>query len=75
ATLLAYVPESLYTVFYFLYVVTWVNIPSMFFMIPLVIPKGWLEIAVMSILMSALAGNKGFIEAVTRLFYLQKSKK
>lgn len=75
ATLLAYVPESIYTVFYFLYVVTLVNIPSMFFMIPLVIPKGWLEITVMSILMSALAGNKGFIEAVNRLFYLKKNKK
>lgn len=74
ATLLAYVPESVYTVLYFLFIVTLVNAPMMTFMIPLVIPKGWFEIAVMSILMSALAGNSGFSDFVNRFFYVQKDK-
>jgi LytS/YehU family sensor histidine kinase len=74
-TLLAYVPESIYTVFYFLYAVTLINIPAMAFMIPLVIPKAWIEIAVMSVLMSALAGNTGFREFINRFFYFQRTKK
>lgn len=75
ATLLAYVPESIYTAFYFLYVVTWINLAPMSFMILLVIPKGWLEITVMSVLIAALAGNKGFIETVNGFFYQQKARK
>lgn len=75
ATLLAYVPESIYTVIYFLYIVTLVNLPPMSFMIVLVIPKGWLEIAGMSVLMAALAGNKGFVDTVKRFFNQQKTKR
>ena len=75
ATLLSYVPESIYTVFYFLYVMTFVNGSGMAFLIPLVIPKAWIEIIVMSILMGALAGNTGFREFVNRFLYVQKPKK
>lgn len=71
-TLLSYVPESIYTVIYFLYIVTWINIPAMTFMIPLVIPKAWIEIAVMSLIMTALAGNAGFREFIKRFLYVQK---
>jgi uncharacterized membrane protein len=75
ATLLSYVPESIYTVLYFLYVVTLVNGQGMAYLIPLVIPKAWIEIIVMSILMGALAGNSGFREFVNRFLYVQKPRK
>lgn len=67
-TLFSYVPESIYTVIYFLYIVTLVGTPAMSFMLPLVIPKAWLEIGVMSVIIAALAGNTGFREFITRLF-------
>ncbi len=73
-TLMAYVPESIYTVLYFLFVVQLVGIPAMAFMIPLVIPKGWIEILVMSLLMGALAGNTGFRDFVGKI-YSQPNKK
>jgi LytS/YehU family sensor histidine kinase len=69
-TLFSYVPESIYTVIYFLYIVTLVGTPAMSFMLPLVIPKAWLEIGVMSVIMAALAGNTGFRQFMTRLFPL-----
>jgi LytS/YehU family sensor histidine kinase len=65
-TLLSYVPECLYTIAYFLYIVMFVYGNAMAFMLPIVIPKAWVEITVMSILMGALAGNKGFKEFVLR---------
>jgi predicted membrane protein len=74
-TLLSYVPESVYTVIYFLYIVTLVNVPAMTFMIPLVIPKAWIEIAVMSLIMAALAGNTGFREFINRFLYVQKPQR
>jgi len=74
-TLMAYVPESIYTVLYFLFVVQLIGIPAMAFMIPLVIPKGWIEILVMSLLMGALAGNTGFRDFIGRIFYSQPNKK
>lgn len=67
-TLMAYVPESIYTVLYFLFVVQLVGIPAMAFMIPLVIPKGWIEILVMSLLMGALAGNTGFRNFIGKIY-------
>jgi len=75
ATLLSYVPESIYTVFYFLYIMTFVNGQGMAYLIPLVIPKAWIEIIVMSILMGALAGNTGFREFVNRFLHVQKPQK
>jgi uncharacterized membrane protein len=75
ATLLAYVPEAVYTVFYFLYIVTFVNGQAMAFLIPVVISKAWVEITVMSILMGALAGNTGFREFFHRYLYVQKRRK
>jgi riboflavin transporter FmnP len=74
-TLLSYVPEAVYTVLYFLYLVPLINGQSMAFMVLIVLPKAWLEITLMSVLMSALAGNVGFKQFVTRFFYLQKQKR
>lgn len=74
-TLLSYVPESVYTVIYFLYLVTLVNVPAMTFMIPLVIPKAWIEIVVMSLIMAALAGNAGFREFINRFLYVQRPQR
>jgi len=73
-TLVSYIPECIYTIFYFLYIVTIVGEP-MSFMISMVIPKAWIEITIMSILMGALAGNIGFKEFVTKFFYTPKLKK
>jgi hypothetical protein len=44
-------------------------------MIPIVIPKAWIEIAVMSLLMGALAGNTGFREFILRFFHPPKLEK
>jgi len=64
--LISYIPECIYTIFYFLYMVLYVYGFAMGFMIPIVIPKAWIEITVMSLLMGALAGNIGFREFVFR---------
>lgn len=72
-TLVSYIPESIYTVFYFLYLVPFFYAYSMAFMIPLVLPKAWFEVAVMSILMGALVASGSFRELVSRFSYLQKS--
>jgi len=66
--LLAYVPEFLFTVFFFL-----VLIPYFFgwFSIPLVVSigiKAWMELAVMSILIGALVGNDGFSKFMLAFF-------
>jgi LytS/YehU family sensor histidine kinase len=74
-TLISYIPECIYTIFYFLYIVLYVYGAAMSFMIPIVIPKAWIEITVMSIIMGALAGNIGFKEFISRFFYTPKLKK
>jgi len=66
--LVSYIPESLYTVLYFLYLVPYFYAYAMTFMIPIVIPKGWIEITIMSLLMGALVGNKGFSEFMKQHF-------
>lgn len=66
--LLSYVPESVYTVFYFLYLVPYFYGFAMNFMIPIVIPKAWIEITIMSLLMGALVGNRGFSDFVKQHF-------
>jgi len=76
-TLISYIPECIYTISYFLYIVPYVY-PAMSFMtlmISIVIPKAWIEITVMSILMGALAGNVGFKEFIMKFFYTPKLEK
>jgi uncharacterized membrane protein len=74
-TLISYIPECIYTIFYFLYIVLYVYGTAMSFMIPIVIPKAWIEITVMSIIMGALAGNISFKEFILRFFYTPKLEK
>jgi LytS/YehU family sensor histidine kinase len=74
-TLISYIPECLFTISYFLYIVLYFYGSAMSFMIPIVIPKAWIEITVMSIIMAALAGNAGFKDFIFRFFYTPKLKK
>lgn len=64
--LLSFIPECLFTIFYFLYMVPYFYGFAMAFMISIVIPKAWIEIILMSFLMGALVGNIGFREFVSR---------
>jgi riboflavin transporter FmnP len=64
--LVSYIPECLFTIAYFRYLVPFFYGFTMEFMIPIVISKAWVEISVMSLLMGALNGNYGFKEFVTR---------
>jgi len=73
--LVSYIPECIFTVLYFLYAILYVYGYAMSFMIPIVIPKAWIEIAVMSLLMGALVGNTGFREFVIRFFPPQQLDK
>jgi uncharacterized membrane protein len=58
--LVGFVPESLFTVVFFLnlvpYFLGWLSIPLLI----TILIKAWIEISVMSALMGALAGNGGF---------------
>lgn len=75
--LVSFIPECIYTIGYFLYLVQYFYGFAMDFMILIVIPKAWIEIILMSLLMGALAGNAGFREFVLRFFLassLEKSK-
>jgi len=66
--LMSYIPECIYTIIYFYYLVPYFYGFSMAFMIPIVISKAWVEITIMSFLMGALAGNKGFNNFVSSAF-------
>jgi LytS/YehU family sensor histidine kinase len=73
--LVSYIPECIYTILYFVYIVLYVYGSSMSYMIPLVIPKAWIEILVMSILMGALVGNTSFKEFILRFLSVPKLEK
>jgi LytS/YehU family sensor histidine kinase len=73
--LISYIPECIYTIVYFLFIVQIVYGVGMGFMIPIVIPKAWIEIAIMSLLMGALVGNTGFKEFILKFFYASKIEK
>jgi LytS/YehU family sensor histidine kinase len=66
--LLSYIPEFLFTVAYFLYLVLFFYGNAMAFMLPIVLPKAWIEIILISFLMGALVGNVGFRDFVSRFF-------
>jgi thiamine transporter ThiT len=75
ATLLAYVPEGIFTFAYFSFllpfflegIVPWAVIAT-------ILLKATVEVIVMSIIMAALAGNKGFKDFVTAHFTGMKTK-
>lgn len=71
--LLSYVPETLFTVAYFLAFAPFffVNFSLGTSLLAVILPKAWAEIIFMSFLMAALTGNKGFSVFVTN--YLQQN--
>ena len=73
--LVSYIPECIFTIIYFLYIVALIYGNAMSFMIPIVIPKAWIEITVMSVIMGALVGNTGFKEFMLKFFIPQKIKR
>ncbi|MGQ9539056.1 MAG: LytS/YhcK type 5TM receptor domain-containing protein [Candidatus Bathycorpusculaceae bacterium] len=72
--LMSYLPECIYTIIYFRYLVLYFYGFPMDSMIPIVISKAWVEITIMSILMGALAGNGSFKEFIFRFFGTAKTK-
>ncbi len=72
--LLSYVPESIYTYFYFVNIAVYVVGYAMTFMLPIVIPKAWIEVVFMSLLMGALSGNTGFRNFLGTYFQAHKSQ-
>ncbi|MEM3642111.1 MAG: hypothetical protein QXH37_09345 [Candidatus Bathyarchaeia archaeon] len=69
ATLLAYVPEGIYTFAYFAYLMPFfLGKGSAAIFIYGILPKAIGEVAIMSVLMAALVGNKGFNDFVNTFF-------
>jgi hypothetical protein len=67
--LVAYVPEFIFTVFYFLVLFTYFVGPFGGGILVAVAPKAWVEVIVMSFLMAALVGNQGFNNFVNNFFH------
>ena len=66
ATFLAYVPESIITYAYFLFILGSQAGTATFF--TAILPKALVEIAIMSVIMAALVGNTGFKDFVQAHF-------
>jgi len=73
AVLTGYIPEFLFTAFFFLvlvpYFLGWLNIA----LLVSIAVKAWMEMIVMSVLMAALVGNTGFSAFVVNLLRLHKT--
>jgi LytS/YehU family sensor histidine kinase len=69
STLLAYVPEGLFTYAFFAYLMPFfIGSGGASIFILYILPKAIGEVAMMSLLMAALRGNQGFNEFVSRFF-------
>lgn len=66
--LLAYVPECIFTVVYFTYLMPYFIGGGGFGTLFFILPKAWAEIIIMGVLMAALVGNYGFISFMNRFF-------
>jgi riboflavin transporter FmnP len=64
--LVSYVPECLFTVAYFVALMPYFLGGGGIGILVYVIPKAWVEVAVISVLMAALSGNQGFTDFVRR---------
>jgi len=75
AVLIGFVPEFLFTAFFFLflvpYILGWLNVP----LLVSIEVKAWGEISIMSVLMAALIGNKGFSTFMLNFFGSEKQNK
>ncbi|MHC1628394.1 MAG: hypothetical protein ACXQTI_06165 [Candidatus Nezhaarchaeales archaeon] len=69
STLLGYIPEMLFTMLYFMYLVPiFVGFEmAIAFMIPIII-KAWIEMGVIGLFTASLVGNQGFIGVVEKYF-------
>lgn len=76
--LLGYIPEFLFTVFFFLVLVPYffpeMNIAFLVSLLASIAVKAWIEMVVMSVLMGALVGNSGFSAYMTAFFNSHKTK-
>jgi riboflavin transporter FmnP len=72
STLLGYVPECLFTVFFFMVIIPLFAPPAAAsFLVTLLMPilvKAWIEMGLMGFYMAALVGNQGFTNLVSRLW-------
>jgi LytS/YehU family sensor histidine kinase len=73
--LTSYIPECIFTIIYFVYIVPYFTGSAWWFMLPAVIPKAWIEIGIMSLLMAAITGNTGFREFIATLLHTPKPEK
>ncbi|MFB0566964.1 MAG: ECF transporter S component [Candidatus Bathyarchaeia archaeon] len=75
AVLTGYIPEFLFTVFFFLvlvpYFLGWLNLA----LLVSIAVKAWMEMVVMSVLMAALVGNMGFSVFIVNFLKLHKTDK
>lgn len=65
--LASYVPECLYTVFYFVVILPLLVGKGGVYLLAFILPKAWFEICFMGILMAALKRNKGFNNFIKQL--------
>jgi len=75
AVLAAYVPECLFTIVYFVYLMPLFLKVEGAGALVFVLPKAWAEIIIMSILMAILVGNVGFSNFVRKFFKNFSTKK
>jgi len=73
--LLGYIPECLFTVAYFVYLMPYFLGKGGAGWLAGVLPKAWGEIIIMSVLMAALVGNVGFSNFVNKFFENSSKKK
>jgi len=67
AVVLGYVPECIFTIFFF-----WAL--EMAWLLVFILPKAWLEIVFMGFYMGALVGNEGFSNFVKQYFLMKPQK-
>jgi len=73
--LVSYVPECLFTIFYFVVLLPYIVGTGGFGILAFVLPKAWAEIIFMSFFMAALVGNSGFNSFITNFFASYKASK
>jgi riboflavin transporter FmnP len=71
----SYVPECLFTIFYFVVLMPYLVGSGGIGILAFVLPKAWAEIAFMSIFMAALVGNNGFSLFIANHFSNQRIAK
>ena len=72
--LMGYIPECLFTIFFFLVLVPYFFGWASVSLLISILVKAWIEIGVMSVLMGALTGNGGFNTFMTKILTLHKVK-